>query len=92
MAVMVVLPLPTPVAKPVVALMVAICGLLELQATWLLRFTVAPDEVVPMAMNWVVWVGDATACEAGMMESEVMLPPAEPPLEPVTVRVALELT
>jgi hypothetical protein len=34
--------------------MVAICVLLELQATWLVRFTVAPDEVVPMAMNWLV--------------------------------------
>jgi len=27
-----------------------------------------------------------------MIASEVMLPPEEPPLEPVTVRVALELT
>jgi hypothetical protein len=54
MAVMVVLPLPTPVASPVVAPMVAIWGLLEVQATWLLRFTVAPDEVVPMARNWLV--------------------------------------
>jgi hypothetical protein len=58
----------------------------------LVRFTVAPEEVVPMARNWVVWVGDATACEDGMIESEAILPPEEPPLEPVTVRAALELT
>jgi hypothetical protein len=35
-------------------LMVAICALLELQETWLDTFSVAPDEVVPMAMNWLV--------------------------------------
>jgi hypothetical protein len=61
MAVIVVLPLAIPVASPVAAPIVAICVLLELQATWLVRFTVAPEEVVPMAMNWVVSVGDATA-------------------------------
>ena len=71
--------------------MVAICVLLELQATWLLRFTVAPDEVVPMARNWLVLPGDATACEAGMMERVAMVPPAEPPLEPVTLRMAVEV-
>lgn len=91
MAVMVAVPLPTPVASPVLALMVAICEVLEVHATWLVRFTVAPEEVVPMARNWVVCVGDATACEDGMIASEEMLPPAVVPLEPVTVRVALEL-
>ncbi len=54
MAVMVSVPWPTAVARPVVAPTVAICVLLELQATWLLRLTVAPDEVDPMAMNWLV--------------------------------------
>src|ERR1700722_8903121 len=43
-----------------------------------------------MAMNWVVWPGDATACAAGMIAIEVMVPPALPPLEPVTVKTALE--
>jgi hypothetical protein len=38
------------VAAPIVAIGV----LLEFQATWFVRFTVAPDEVVPMAMNWLV--------------------------------------
>ena len=35
-------------------------ALLEVQLTWLLRFTVAPDDVVPIARNWLVWVGVAT--------------------------------
>ena len=48
---MVVVPAPTAVARPVVAPTVAICMELELQATTLLRLTVAPDEVDPMAMN-----------------------------------------
>jgi hypothetical protein len=51
MAVTVELPLPTAVASPVVAFIVAICVLLELHATWFVRFTVAPEDVVPMAMN-----------------------------------------
>jgi hypothetical protein len=42
------------VASPVAAPIVAICVLLELQITLLVRFAVAPDEVVPMAMNWLV--------------------------------------
>ncbi len=53
MAVMVVVPLLSPVASPP-ALIVAICVLLELQATWLVRFSVAPEDVVPIAMNWLV--------------------------------------
>jgi hypothetical protein len=40
--------------------MVATWTLLELQETWLLRFSVAPDEVVPVATNWVVSPGEAT--------------------------------
>jgi len=93
MAVIVALPLPTAVASPVVVPIVAICVLLELQATWLVRFTVAPDEVVPMARNWVVCVGDATACEVGIIATDAIVPPAvPPPLEPVAVRVALEVT
>jgi hypothetical protein len=39
---------------------VAICTLLELQVDWLERSRVAPDEVVPMAMNWLVSGGAAT--------------------------------
>jgi hypothetical protein len=39
---------------------VAICTLLELQVDWPVRLRVAPDEVVPMAMNWLVSGGAAT--------------------------------
>jgi hypothetical protein len=62
---MVTLPWPTAVARPVPAPMVAIWVLLELQATWLVRLTVAPVEVVPMARNWLVWVGEATDWSRG---------------------------
>jgi hypothetical protein len=72
--------------------MVAIAVLLELHATWLVRFTVAPDEVEPMARNWLVWVGAATVCEFGITEIETTVPPAWAPLEPDTVTVALALT
>jgi len=60
--VMAVVPLPTAVASPVVAPMVAICWLLVLQANAfaLVRLTVWPVEVVPMAMNWAVCVGTDT--------------------------------
>ena len=88
---MVVEPWPTAVARPVVAPMVAMAVLLELQATRLLTLTVAPDVVVPMAMNWLVWPGAETDCEPGMMAMETMLPPATPPPAEVTVMVALEL-
>jgi hypothetical protein len=50
MAVMVVEPWPTAVASPPAAI-VATCALLELQATWLVMFSVAPDVVVPIARN-----------------------------------------
>src|SRR5437868_10276682 len=89
---MVSVPLFTAVARPVVEAMVAICGLLELHATWLVRFTVPPEAVVPMAINWLVCVGNETAWVPGMIVIEAMLPPADPPPEPVTVIRALELT
>jgi hypothetical protein len=54
MAVMAVVPWLSPVASPVVGLIVATATSLELQATWVVRFSVAPDEVVPIAMNWLV--------------------------------------
>jgi hypothetical protein len=53
MAVMVVVPWLRPVARPV-ELIFAICVLLELQTTWAVTSSVAPDDVVPMAMNWLV--------------------------------------
>jgi hypothetical protein len=56
------------------------------------RFTVAPDEVVPIARNWLVWPGEETDCDPGMMASETTLPVATPPPELATVRVALALT
>src|SRR3954470_23719004 len=89
MAVMVVLPLLTAVANPVFAPMVAICTALEVQAAWWVRSMVPPDALVPMAMNWVVWVGEATDCEPGMMASFTMslLGFTVPP--PVTLMVAL---
>jgi hypothetical protein len=65
--------------------MVATDAALELQAAWLVRFTVVPDEVVPIARNWLVSGGAATDCALGMMESDVMDPVDEP--APVTVMV-----
>jgi hypothetical protein len=91
MAVMVLVPLPTAVARPPGAI-VATWALLEPQATWLVRSSVAPEEVVPIAMNWLVWVGDATDCVPGIMASETSAPPTEPPPVAVTVIVAVALT
>jgi hypothetical protein len=90
MAVMVVVPLLTAVASPP-AEMVATWVLLELQATVLVRSSVAPDVVVPMAMNWVVCAGEATDWVPGMMATEARLPPVVPPPPPVTVIVAVAL-
>ena len=59
MAVMVLVPTLTAVARPP-GVMVATSALLEPQVTWLVRSSVAPDEVVPIAMNWLVCLGDAT--------------------------------
>jgi hypothetical protein len=53
MAVMVVVPWLRPVARPV-ELILAICVLLELQMAWAVTSSVAPEDVVPMAMNWLV--------------------------------------
>jgi hypothetical protein len=80
----------TAVASPVLAPIVAICVLLEDQDTWLVRFTVAFVDVVPIAMNCVVSPGRDTDCEPGMMAREVTVPPVPlVPDDPVTVTVAL---
>jgi hypothetical protein len=52
-AVMVAVPGAAPVARPA-AVMVATWALLEVHETEPVRFSVVPDEVVPMAMNWAV--------------------------------------
>jgi hypothetical protein len=88
MAVMVTVPWPTAVARPVFAPMVAICTLLEDHATALVRSTVAPVEVVPIAMNWLVCLGAATDCELGMMARATTAAPGEVDEVPVTVSVA----
>ena len=80
------------VAKPVFAPIVAICVLLEDQETWLVRFSVAPVDVVPIAMNWVVSLGTATDWALGMIVRDVTLDEGDEPPPPdvaVTVRVAL---
>src|ERR1700733_6327838 len=84
MAVIVVVPWLNPLASPL-ELIVAMEALLELHRTWPVRSSVAPDEVVPMARNWPVWPGDATAWEPGMMASEARFPPPVLPPLPVTV-------
>jgi hypothetical protein len=53
MAVMVVVPWLTPVASPP-AVIVATCAVLELQITEPVKSSVAPADVVPIAMNWLV--------------------------------------
>ena len=50
MAVMVAVPWPTAVAMPL-ALIVAICGLLDFHATVPVRFWEVPADVVPIALN-----------------------------------------
>ena len=60
MAVIVVVPWLAPWASPDVGLMEATVESLEYQATLPVTFTVVPAEVVPMAMNWVLWFGVAT--------------------------------
>jgi hypothetical protein len=72
--------------------MVAICWLLELQETWFVMSSVAPVEVVPIAINWLVWPGVSTACVPGIMETEVNSAVPPPPPPPVTVSVAVALT
>ena len=79
------------VASPVDPPIVAICVLLVDHATWLVRFTVAPVDVVPIAMNCVVSLGTATDCELGSMASEATVPVAPPvPDDVVTVTVELD--
>ena len=75
-----------------VGLTVAIDALLELHATLLLRFTVAPEDVVPIARNWLVSPAEATVCEPGITAIDTTVPPAVPPLDPLTVSVALEVS
>jgi hypothetical protein len=70
--------------------------LLELHATEFVRYNVAPVDVVPIAMNWVVWFTAETACELGMTAIETTAPPVPPPpvpplVEP-TVIVAADVT
>ena len=80
------------VANPVDPPIVAICVLLVDHATWLVRFTVAPVDVVPIARNCVVSLGTATDCEAGSMASEVTEPLAVPvPDDADTVTAELAL-
>jgi hypothetical protein len=88
----VVVPAPAAVAKPLDAPIVAICELLELHATRPAIFTVAPDEVVPIARNWLVVPGAERVCAPGIIAMEVTVPVAVVPLAPVTTKVALELT
>jgi len=81
MAVMAVTPAPAAVATPVAELTAAVDGLLEVHlaagivalpmvADWLVRLTVVPEEVVPIAMKLAVWPAAEAACEPGMMASE----------------------
>src|SRR5258708_7905203 len=78
-AVIVTVPFVTAVASPFAAPIVAIDGLLELQATWAVRLTVAPDEVVPIARNCVVCPAEETVCDPGIIAIETLLPPPTPP-------------
>jgi hypothetical protein len=71
--------------------MVAIWVLLELHATCPVRFTVVAEEVVPMARNWVVCVGEATDWDPGMMASETMVDPVVPEVDPGMVTVMSEV-
>jgi len=96
-AVIAVVPLVTDVATPVAALIVATEGTLDFQdaawmvavpivAVWLVRFTVEPLDVLPMAINPAVWPAAVSVCEAGTMASETR-GSGEP--DGATVRVAL---
>ena len=89
-AVIVVVPWLRPVASPA-ALIFATCTLLELQLTEPVTSSVDPVEVVPIAMNWLVWPGDATDWEPGMMASEARTLDPEPPLLPPVTVTAIAL-
>ena len=84
-------PCASAVAKPVEEPMVAICGLLDVHATWLVKFSVAPEDVVPIAMNCVVRPGLETAWAAGIIDNAATFPPVFPTPLPVTVTVAVAL-
>jgi hypothetical protein len=90
-AVIVVVPLPTAVARPVL-LIVATVELLEVHATVEVRSSVAPAPVVPIAMNWPVSVGESTVWLAGMIEIDVTSVFVGPVEVVVTVACALEVT
>ena len=74
--------------------MVAICALLDLQVAALVKSTVPPDEVVPIAMNCAVCGGEAMICELGMIAILTTCVPVPVPVPdpPVTVMVALLVT
>src|SRR5581483_4461703 len=78
--------------------MVATVGVLELQVTEFVRYKVEPFDVVPIAMNCVVWPAVATVCAVGMIASETTAPvpplPVPPPVPPAdpTVIESSELT
>jgi len=98
MAVITVIPEVAADATPVAGLIVATAGVLDAQvaaliveapmvAFTLVRLTVAPDEVVPMAMYWVVSPAVASVCVAGTMDSDTSGSGVE-----MTVNVAVPVT
>jgi hypothetical protein len=58
-------------------------------ADWLVRFTVAPDDVVPMAIRPAVWLTSVSVCEAGTMDRETS---GSGVAGMLTVRVAIPVT
>jgi hypothetical protein len=98
-AVMAVVPFAMAVATPVVDMMEATEATLDLHvaaaivavpivADWLVRFTVAPVDVVPMAISPEVCPATVSVCEAGTMASETSGSAGTP----VTVRLAVAVT
>ena len=69
-AVMAVAPDVVPALTKPGPVIVATVLMVELQFATLVRSTVAPVPVVPMAMYCAVWPDAVTVCEAGMMASE----------------------
>ena len=89
-AVIVVVPVFTPVASPE-ALTVAIVGMLELHLSCaeLVTSSIRPElPVVPSAINWPVWPVADNDCEFGLMESAVI----GSVVPPITVKVAVPVT
>src|SRR5665213_1666717 len=89
MAVMAVVPAPTAVARPVVLMIVPTEVLLEVHFAWFVRSFVVPAPVVPIAMNWAVWLIAKAVCDAGMIVSETT---GSAVLEMFTVSVAMAVT